>query len=352
MFRPWARTTTLPSPGRLQYAEPVWRWALIGLLVLVLAVGGVIALEWRELHQPIAPPAGGALVSITQGESFRAVAARLQTAGVVRHGWLLTLWARANQLDRQVHPGDYRFDAPLAPVDVLDVLRSPSAALHRVTIPEGATLAQIAALFAAQGFGGADAFLCAARDPNLLADLDLPATGAEGYLFPDTYVLSWTETPPQIIRRMVSRFRDVIADLEPPAPPRDLTEHAWVTLASIVERETGAENERSLVAAVFSNRLRLHWPLQSDPTVIYGLPSFDGDLTKAQLHQPTRYNTYTNTGLPPGPICNPGRAALAAALKPAPVDYLYFVARGDGTHQFSKTLEEHNRAVDKYQRRQ
>jgi len=291
------------------------------------------------------------VIAIAPGEGFRSVAGRLQGAGVVRSGWLLSLWARANGLDRQVRPGDYRFERPLAPIDVLEVLRSPTAALHRVTIPEGSTVAQVAALFAAQGFGGVDAFVCAARDPKLLAELDLPATGVEGYLFPDTYILSWTETPADIVRRMVSRFRDVAAELEPARQQRDLAQHAWVTLASIIEKETGAEKERALVAAVFHNRLRLQWPLQSDPTVIYGLPAFDGDLSKAQLHQPTRYNTYTNTGLPPGPICNPGRAALAAALQPAPVDYLYFVARGDGTHQFSKTLEEHNRAVEKYQRK-
>jgi len=328
----------------------VWRAALIAL-VFGLAAVTTAALGWRELHTANAPPAGGALVSIAPGEGFRTIAHHLEAAGVVRHGWLLSAWARLNQLDRQVRPGDYRFDAALTPLEVLDMLRSPGAALHRVTIPEGSTAAQVAALFAAHGFGGVDTFLCATRDPDLLADLDLPATGVEGYLFPDTYMLSWTATPAQIIRQMVSRFRDVAAELEPTRQQRDLSEHAWVTLASIVEKETGAASERALVAAVFHNRLRQHWPLQSDPTVIYGLPSFDGDLTKAQLKQPTRYNTYVNTGLPPGPICNPGQAALAAALQPAPADYLYFVARGDGTHQFSRTLEEHNRAVQKYQRR-
>ncbi|HUI28038.1 MAG TPA: endolytic transglycosylase MltG [Candidatus Kryptonia bacterium] len=327
----------------------MWRAALVAVLVLVLASGAATWLGWRVLHEAYAPPSGGAVIAIAPGEGFRSVAERLQAAGVVRCGWLLSLWARANGLDRQVRPGDYRFDVARTSIEVLEVLRSPTAALHRVTIPEGSTVAQVAALFAAQGFGGVDAFLCAARDPKLLAELDLPATGVEGYLFPDTYILPWAEMPADIVRRMVSRFRDVAAEMEPARQQRDLAQHAWVTLASIIEKETGADKERALVAAVFHNRLRRQWPLQSDPTVIYGLPSFDGDLTKAQLHQPTRYNTYTNTGLPPGPICNPGRAALAAALQPAPVDYLYFVARGDGSHQFSKTLEEHNRAVEKYQ---
>lgn len=324
--------------------------ALVIFLLLLTATGAAV-LGWRELHRPQPAPPGGALLTVSAGERFGSVASRLQAAGVVRYGWLLSLWARAKRLDRSVRSGDYRFDRPLSPLAVLDVLRSAGAALHRVTIPEGITLVQIAELFAEQGFGGIDAFLCAAREPNLLADLALPATGAEGYLFPDTYALPWSEAPADIIRRMAARFRAVSAELEPLRRQSGLGRHAWVTLSSIIEKETGVESERALVAAVFHNRLRLRWLLQSDPTVIYGLESFDGNLTKAHLRRPSRYNTYTNPGLPPGPICNPGRAALAAALQPAAVDYLYFVGRGDGTHQFSTTLEEHNRAVARFQRR-
>lgn len=319
-------------------------------LVAATGLGGAAAFAWRELHRPQPLPSGGVVLTVSAGESLRAVSRRLQAAGVVRSGWLLSLWAQTHHLDRQVRSGDYRFAGALTPLEVLDMLRSPMAALHRVTVPEGATVEQVAAIFAAQGFGGADAFLCAAHDPNLLADLDLPPTGAEGYLFPDTYALEWTATPADIIRRMVTRFHVATAALEPLPLPSDFSRHDWVTLASIVEKETGVESERPLVAAVFLNRLRLHWPLQSDPTVIYGLDAFDGNLTRAELHQPTRYNTYTNPGLPPGPICNPGLAALTAVLRPADSNYLYFVARGDGTHQFSNTLADHNRAVQQYQR--
>jgi UPF0755 protein len=327
------------------------RTALTLSLIVAAVLGGAGALAWRELHRPQPLPSGGVVLTVSAGEPFRAVSRRLQVAGVVRSGWLLSLWAQAHQLDRQVRSGDYRFTGALTPLEVLDMLRSPMEALHRVTIPEGATVDQVAAIFASRGFGGADAFLCAVHDPNLLADLDLPPSGAEGYLFPDTYAFEWTATPADIIHRMVNRFRAATAALEPVRLPLDLSRHDWVTLASIVEKETGAESERSLVAAVFLNRLRLHWPLQSDPTVIYGLEAFDGDLTREQLHQPTRYNTYTNPGLPPGPICNPGLAALTAVLHPADSSYLYFVARGDGTHQFSNTLDEHNRAVQQYQKR-
>ena len=327
------------------------RGIAIGLVLLVAASGATAWWAWQELHRKHALPSGGAVVTVASGERLRPVAERLQSAGVVRVGLLLSLWARINQLDRQVRSGEYRLEGALSPLDVLDILRSPSAALHRVTVPEGSTVEQVAAIFAAQGFGGADAFLEAAQSPDLLLDLDLPASGVEGYLFPDTYALSWVETPAAIVRRMVARFRDATADLETARQRSDIAPQAWVTLASIVEKETGAATERPLVAAVFLNRLRLRWPLQSDPTVIYGLDGFDGNLTKQDLRRPTRYNTYTNQGLPPGPICNPGRAALIAVLNPATADYLYFVARGDGTHQFSRTLDEHNRAVARFQSR-
>jgi UPF0755 protein len=341
-------------PDLLRYLAAV-RKLFVSIVVLLLVAAGAVAgaalLAWRELDRPQPLPAAGVVVSVTPGDHFRTVANRLQAAGIVRHGWLLSLWARVNALDRQVRHGDYRFEHALTPIEVLDLLRSPLAALHRVTIPEGSTVEQVATIWAAQGFGGADAFMLAARDPNLLADLDLPASGVEGYLFPDTYAAQWSDSPAEIIRRMVVRFRAVASELDLRRRQRDTSVQAWVTLASIVEKETGAPSERALVAAVFLNRLRLHWPLQSDPTVIYGIEAFDGNLTKAQLRQPTRYNTYTIPGLPPGPICNPGRAALAAVVQPAAVDYLYFVARGDGTHQFSVTLTEHNRAVDRFQRK-
>jgi UPF0755 protein len=329
----------------------VLRWIVVVVVLLLAVSGGATWWAGQELHRKHVLPAGGAMITVAPGERLRAVADHLQAAGVVRFGLLLSLWARINRLDRHIRSGEYRFEGALSPLDVLDLLRSPGAALHRVMIPEGSTVEQVAAIFAAQGFGGADAFLDAAQSPELLADLDLPATGVEGYLFPDTYALAWSESAADIIRRMVARFRAATADLEGVRRQRNLTPRAWVTLASIVEKETGTAGERPLVAAVFLNRLRLQWPLQSDPTVIYGLDAFDGNLTKADLRRPSRYNTYTNPGLPPGPICNPGRAALAAVLEPAPVDYLYFVARGDGTHQFSRTLDEHNRAVARYQSR-
>jgi UPF0755 protein len=252
-------------------------------------------------------------------------------------------------LDRSVRSGEYRFDRPLSPIAVLATLRSPSAALHRVTIPEGSTLNQVAALLAAAGFGGADQFLCMAQDPDFLLRVDMPATGLEGYLFPDTYAFAWSTLPEQILAAMVARFREQTTALQERRRARHMSQEEMVILGSLIEKETGAAEERALISAVFHNRLQIGMPLQSDPTAVYGREG-QGGPTAADLDVESPYNTYLHRGLPPGPICNPGRAALEAALEPATAPYLYFVSRNDGTHAFSRTLEEHNRAVARFQR--
>jgi UPF0755 protein len=308
-----------------------------------------VAWAWQQLHTPGPLPHGGAIVSIPPGEPFRKTTERLCAAGVVRHPWLLHWWGRWTGLDRSVRSGDYRFDSALSPLAVLDKLRSAEAGLSRVTIPEGKTLVQIATLLEAAGFGGADHFLCVAQDPAFLLSLDLPAKALEGYLFPDTYAFPWKTAPEAILAGMVDRFREKMAALEERRRSRGMTEHELVTLASIIEKETGARTERSLVSAVFHNRLRIGMRLQSDPTAVYGRRT-NGRVTPKDLTIDTPYNTYLHAGLPPGPICSPGFAALEAALNPADVPYLYFVARRDGTHKFSRTLREHNRAVARLRR--
>src|SRR5207253_803585 len=203
--------------------------------------------------------------------------------------------------------------------------------LHQLTVPEGLTVRQVVQLLAASGFGAEESFLCLLQDASFLASEDLPPAGAEGYLFPDTYQFPLATPQERILRAMVHRFREVSGpSLGRRAAAHGLTEEQAVTLASLVEEETARPEERRLVAAVFLNRLRRGMPLQSDPTVLYGRPDASRHLTHADLLRPTPYNTYTIPGLPPAPIANPGRAALEAAVDPAPVDYLYFVARGDG----------------------
>ena len=220
-----------------------------------------------------------------------------------------------------------------------------------VTITEGMTLKQIATLLATKGLGAEESFLCLNADQAFLERWGLPSQGMEGYLYPDTYYFSWLASPEEILGRMIERFYTVLRpDMYRRAAALDLSAHEVITLASLIEKETGTDAERPLVSAVFHNRLKKGIPLQCDPTVIYGLDHFDGNLTRAHLQTPTPYNTYLLRGLPPGPIANPGLKAILAALQPADQNYLYFVARGDGTHEFSSDLATHNRAVQRFQK--
>jgi UPF0755 protein len=329
-------------------------WVAVGAALCVLAGGGVAAwYAYRWWRTPSTPVAAGTVVVIPPGASFRQVVDRLERVGVVRHALLFRILARYQNLDRQVRSGEYRFTEALTPAEVLEKLRSPESLARRVTVPEGLTARQIAVLLESDGFGGRDAFACAMHDATLLLQFSLPATGVEGYLFPDTYAFEWFSQPLDIVRAMLARFVAVSEALGEQRQSAGLSVEEMVILASVIEKETGAAVERPLIAGVFHNRLRRGMLLQSDPTVIYGR---DGDwglpLTRSDLKRPTSYNTYTRAGLPHGPIANPGRAALYAAVAPQDTKALYFVSKNDGTHVFSRTLREHNRAVRTYQRGQ
>ncbi|HLK12869.1 MAG TPA: endolytic transglycosylase MltG [Candidatus Binatia bacterium] len=325
--------------------------------LLVLAVAAAVAALasaaglFLVLHRPGPPLAGPVTVSIGEGTRFAETAADLARRGVLRHPRLLTAWARLTGQDRAVHWGEYLITTPLSPLEVLARVTGPPDPLHAITIPEGRTVRDTVAALAAAGFGSEESFFCLLDDPAFLAAEDLPPEGAEGYLFPDTYAFPLATPQERILRTMIRRFREVFRpELALRALRLGLTVEEAVTLASLIEEETARPEERRLVAAVFLNRLRRGMPLQSDPTVLYGRAGSDRTITTADLRRPTPYNTYTIGGLPPTPIANPGRAALEAAVDPAPVDYLYFVARGDGTHEFSTTLAAHDAAVARYQR--
>jgi UPF0755 protein len=222
-----------------------------------------------------------------------------------------------------------------------------------ITFREGLTIKQMSELFEAKGFGPRAEFVAAAGDARLIASLDPGAHDLEGYLFPDTYALPRRATAAQLVTRMVAGFEKVLTpELRAEAAARGLSVHALVTLASIIEKETGNTEERPLVAAVYSNRLKTGMGLQCDPTVIFALDRvgrYTGNLTREDLHFDSPYNTYRYAGLPPGPIASPGRASLEAAAHPADAPYLYFVSRNDGTHAFASTLAEHNHNVFEYQ---
>jgi UPF0755 protein len=237
-------------------------------------------------------------------------------------------------------------------VEILDRFRHGAVVLHAVTIPEGYTARQIAQVLDEAGIGNPREFLRLVSAADFIRSLGLDLPNLEGYLFPDTYAFPRHVSTEEIVRNMVARFRAVYRqEWHDRALALGMTDHQIITLASIIEKETGSGAERPFVSAVFHNRLRLGMPLQSDPTVIYSIAEFNGNLTKVDLKRDTPYNTYRRRGLPPGPIANPGREALEAALYPAQVEYLYFVSKNDGTHWFSRSIKEHNRAVALFQRR-
>ena len=327
------------------------------LLLAALAAAGAAVLisEWtRRLEAPYRGYAGDEIfVDVEPGDSTRTIAARLAAAGVVRDELTFRLAARRTGRDRELKAGEYRFDVPLSALDVVDKVARGRVHLRSITFPEGLTIGQMAEVFESAGFGAAGAFEAAAGRAALVADLDPAAANLEGYLFPETYALQREATARDLVAAMVAQFRAEFDDeLRARAAERRLSVRDVVTLASIIQKETGAAAEHALVSAVFNNRLRIGMPLQSDPTVIYALERaalYDGNLTRANLQFDSPYNTYRYGGLPPGPIAAPGRAVLQATLAPADVSYLYFVSRNDGTHAFAETLREHNRNVREFQ---
>ena len=313
---------------------------------LAAAVLGGVAVVAILLNQPGPPLAEPATVTVREGQRIGDVARGLVEQGVLRSPLLFVAWARITGRDHQVHWGEFRIAEPLSPRELLERLVGPPDSLHAVTIPEGRTAQEVVSLLVAAGLGSEETFQALLGDPHFLASEGLPSEGAEGYLFPDTYSFPLATPPERVLGIMVHRFHEVFTpEMAERAALLGLTPHQAVTLASLVEEETARPEERPLVAAVFLNRLKRGMPLQADPTVLYGRQNGDRHLTRADLGHPSPYNTYTTLGLPPTPIANPGRAALEAAVNPADVPYLYFVARGDGSHEFNVELAEHNAAV-------
>ena len=288
------------------------------------------------------------------GASADWIARQLAALGFVRHPLVFRAFVHGRGVGQSLRAGEYALDSSLSLAAVVGKLVRGDVVRHEITFPEGKNLAEAAEIAAAKKIDGA-AFLAAAKDPSLIRDLDPKAKDLEGYLFPDTYDLPRTgDTAALLVARMVGRFRSVIGPELPRIAATKMTVRDVVTLASIVELETARVDERPRIAAVFLNRLAKGMLLQTDPTVIYALKkkgTWNGNIRHKDLELDSPFNTYRVAGLPPGPIASPGREALLAVLQPAPVKDLYFVSRNDGSHQFSETLAEHNRAVDLYQKR-
>ena len=292
------------------------------------------------------------VVVISEGATFHHVASLLEREQLIKSRSAFVLLGKAQEADRKIHPGEYELNAAMPPADILAKLLAGRVVLHSVTIPEGYTISQIADVLVQQQITDGAEFVRLAKDKSFIKTLGISAVSLEGYLYPDTYRFPRPTAVKDVIKTMVDQLGQVMtAEWQARAKELHLTVHEVLTLASVIEKETGAGDERPRISSVFHNRLKKKIPLQSDPTVIYGLPNFDGNLHKKDLSHPTPYNTYRWAGLPPGPIASPGAQSIRAALYPASSSDLYFVSKNDGTHQFSATLVEHNKAVEKYQKR-
>jgi UPF0755 protein len=298
------------------------------LVVQVIGMQSYLASQSEE---------GERFVYIEPGTGTLGIAKVLKKKGVIRHGFLFLLLASLRGSHGRLKPGEYEFSPRMSLLEVLKKLEEGRVVVHQAVIPEGFTVKEISRLLANMGLADEGRFLAIASD-------------LEGYLFPDTYYLTRGMSEEAIVQMMLNRFRQVFGPAGAErAKALGMSVREVVTLASLVEKEAKVSGERVLISAVFHNRLRYGMPLQSDPTVIYALPQFTGHLRRVDLSIPSPYNTYLHKGLPPGPIANPGRSSILAVLYPANVDYLYFVSRNDGTHVFSRTLAEHERAVRRYQ---
>ncbi len=293
------------------------------------------------------PPEEKEFVSllVPVGANVREIGKQCQELGIIGNAGKFLFLAKVTGFDRRLKAGRYEFSKGESPLRVLEALASGATVGDKVVIPEGSTLADISTILKEQVGVEEERLLSLARAPEMCRELGVRAKSLEGYLYPDSYDFTPGMQPEQMVRIMVTRFFDVFGDQERKrAKELGFTAHAIVTLASMVEREARIDEERPLIAAVYYNRLDRGRLLQCDATVQYALPEHKQRLLHQHLEVESPYNTYLHKGLPPGPICSPGRSSILAVLYPADVDYLYYVAKGDGSHIFSKTNEEHQRA--------
>lgn len=312
----------------------------------------LICLLWYLVCLFVSPGQGTVVctISFPPGSGIRKLANELKSGGVIRSSWQFILMTRLRGDAHLLKAGEYRFDDGMTPNVILNKIVSGKVDYRKFTLPEGYSVYQAAELLEQQGYFKKDAFLKKCRDKALLARLGLKESSVEGYLYPATYNLPWGGSEEQLLEQMVGRFNTAYSALQEAEGAHQLSRHEIVTLASMIEKEAVSSDEKPLISSVFHNRLRIGMPLQSDPTAVYGVRAFSGKVSKADIQRPSPYNTYLIKGLPPGPIGNPGWDAIWAAMNPAKTDFLYFVARQDGTHQFSRNLAEHNRAVVRYLR--
>jgi UPF0755 protein len=321
-----------------------------GLMVLTWIV---IGLFYFQGSRPASDDNQAQVFEVQPGMPLKQIAQQLSRQGLILSPSAFQAIAYIQSKQKQVMVGEYNLSPSMLPSEILSRITSGKTVLHPVTIPEGYRITEIAALLQSEGLVDQDSFLHHTRDKNMIQSLGISADNLEGYLFPETYHFSKYSPEIKIVQKMVTTFKEQVLkpQLLKRAKESSLSWHEIVTLASLIEKETGLDSERKIISSVFHNRLRKNMRLQTDPTVIYAIEKFDGNIRKRDLKIDSPYNTYRYKGLPPGPIANPGLKSIVAAISPIESDRLYFVSRQDGSHHFSSTLIEHNQAVQKYQLR-
>lgn len=327
---------------------------LISILVIGAIVGFFGFAVSGFVHKPAGPDTTTVYFEVKKGRSFQSVSEELEQRRLISNAFFFNLYGRFKNAPSKLKVGEYGLSQSMTPSEVIAVITSGKSIGRPFTVSEGLNMFEIADLYQQQGFGTRQQFLDACLDKNFVQKLlgEGPET-LEGYLFPETYQITKFSTTKELLQAMVENFQAAYAEAMAISKIKGLSKHQIVTLASIVEKETGAPEERPLISSVFHNRLSKNMLLQTDPTIIYGIAEKTKQtvfkISKKDILAPTRYNTYVIRGLPPGPIANPGKDALIAAVNPASSDFLFFVSQNNGTHIFSATYEAHNNAVKKFQ---
>ena len=296
-------------------------------------------------------PAGQAIkVNVKSGQNLSEISGNLQEKGIIKSSFFFKIIVRYQESAKKLKAGEYMLSASKTPLQILSILTKGTVKLYKLTLPEGLNIKETAQLVEKAGFGTAGNFIFLAESKTFAGSLGISQSTLEGYLYPETYFFPKNTSQKQIISTIVAAFNSIYTEqFKKQTIDMGFTIHEIVTLASIIEKETGAAKERPIISSVFHNRLRKGMRLESDPTVIYGIKDFNGNITRKDLRTWTPYNTYKIKALPPGPIANPGKMSIQAALYPAKTDFIFFVSKKNTTHKFSKTIKEHNKAVRKYQ---
>ncbi len=325
---------------------------LITLIIFASLAASLITLVFLDLYNFAHQGASQSskLITIEPGSSLKKIARKLQKQKLISSSQRFIILNRLLQNSSHLKAGEYLIRTASTPLQIIEILKQGRVFQRQIVIPEGFTLRQIGARLQAHGICQNDEFKQLISSPSILKNRQVTGPNLEGYLFPSTYNYSRQTSCRQIVEQMLSTGKTELQELLSHAPDNTLNRHQILTLASLIQKEAGNNDEMPVISSVFHNRLQLKMRLASDPTTIYALgENFDGNLRRRDLQNPSPYNTYRHRGLPPGPICSPGSKAITAAINPDQTDYLYFVSRNNGRHQFSRTLKEHNQAVRKYQ---